>query len=101
MAKKDWKDLTDEEKAAWMESEEGRRFLEQAELRPVKFVPKDPGLIPITMRLPVELRDRMRKLAEERGMGYQTLARQWLLERCREEEEAETVRGRKRKGKTA
>jgi predicted DNA binding CopG/RHH family protein len=99
MEKKDWKDLTDEEKAAWMESEEGQRFLEQAPLRPVKFVPLDPSLVPVTMRLPAQLRDRMRKLAAERGMGYQTLARQWLLERCREEEEAEAARDRKKKGK--
>jgi len=51
------------------------------------------------MRLPKGLRDRMRRLAAERGMGYQTLARQWLLERCREEEENEAARGSKRKKK--
>ena len=91
--------MSDAEKAAWLESEEGRRFLEEAPLRPIKFVPKDPSLIPVTMRLPNGLRDRMRRLAAERGMGYQTLARQWLLERCREEEENEAARGSKRKGK--
>jgi predicted DNA binding CopG/RHH family protein len=83
--------LTDEEKAAWMESEEGRRFLAQAKLRPARFM-LDPNLVPVTIRLPVELRDRLRRIAAERGMGYQTLARQWLLERCRDEEEAEANR---------
>jgi hypothetical protein len=33
-------------------------------------------------------------------MGYQTLARQWLLERCREEEESEVGRTTKPKTRT-
>jgi predicted DNA binding CopG/RHH family protein len=90
--------LTDEQKAAWMESEEGRRFLAQAKWRPARFI-IDRALVPVTIRLPEELRDRLRRLADERGMGYQTLARQWLLERCREEEEkaARPVRRRRQK----
>jgi predicted DNA binding CopG/RHH family protein len=78
--------MTDKEKAAWMESDEGRRFLDEAEWKPVRFVPKDPSLLPVTIRLPADLPNRLRRLAGGRGMGYQTLARQWLLERCAEEE---------------
>jgi predicted DNA binding CopG/RHH family protein len=78
--------LSDEGKAAWMESREGRRSLAEAELRPARFVLAEPDLIPITMRLPKALRTQLRHLAAAKGMGYQTLARQWLLERCAEEE---------------
>jgi predicted DNA binding CopG/RHH family protein len=78
--------MTDVEKAAWMESEEGRRFLDQAEWKPARFVLAHPEFISVTMRLPADLRDRIRRLASDRAMGYQTLARQWLLERCAEEE---------------
>lgn len=86
--------MSDKEKAAWLESDEGRRFLDEAELRPADFAPMDPSLTPVTIRLPKGLRHRIRKLAAERGMGYQTLARQWLIERCREEEENEATRSR-------
>jgi predicted DNA binding CopG/RHH family protein len=84
--------MTDEEKAAWMESDEGRRFLDEAEWKPVRFVPKDPSLLPVTIRLPANLPSRLRRLASQKGMGYQTLARQWLLERCAEEEAKEEQR---------
>jgi len=77
---------SDEEEAAWLESEEGAQFLAQAPLVPVRFVLAEPDLVPVTIRLPASLRTRVRRLAENKGMAYQTLARQWLLERCAEEE---------------
>jgi hypothetical protein len=79
--------LSNAEKAAWLESDEGRRFLDEATpMEGIRFVLAEPGLVPMTIRLPAELRTRIRRLAEARGMGYQTLARQWLLGRCAEEE---------------
>jgi predicted DNA binding CopG/RHH family protein len=89
--------MTDVEKAAWMESEEGRRFLDQAEWKPARFVLAHPEFISVTMRLPADLRDRIRRLASDRAMGYQTLARQWLLERCAEEEAKEQRQAARRK----
>ena len=77
---------SDAEEAAWLESEEGQRFLVGSPMEPVRFVPRDRSLIPVTIRLPASLRARIRRLAERRGMGYQTLARQWLMERCDAEE---------------
>ena len=77
---------SDEEEAAWLESPEGRRYMARAPLVPIRFVLAEPHLVPVTIRLPAELRTRIRRLAEARCMGYQTLARQWLLERCAEEE---------------
>ncbi|MBM3476920.1 MAG: hypothetical protein FJX75_26915 [Armatimonadetes bacterium] len=85
------------EAAAWLESEEAERFLADAPLVPIRFVPMDPTLIPVTIRLPAELRDRMRRLASEQSMGYQTLARQWLLERCAKEEAKAQRKPSKRK----
>ena len=79
----------DEEEAVWLEGPEGRRYMAQAPLVPIRFVPKDPTLVPVTIRLPADLPNRLRRLAESRSMAYQTLARQWLLERCAEEEAKE------------
>ncbi len=90
---------SDEEATQWWDSEEGQQYIERAEgvRRPLAL--KHPDFIPITIRLPADLRERIRGLAAERGMGYQTLARQWLLERCREEEgkAARPVRRRRQK----
>jgi len=80
---------SEEEEAAWLESDEGLEYLENADWQPARFRPADPTLVPVTIRLPEHLRDRIRELATARGMGYQTLARQWLLERCDEEEAKE------------
>jgi len=76
-----------EEEAAWLESKEGRRYMAEAPpLEAIRFVPAEPGLVPITIRVPADLPNRLRRLAESRSMAYQTLARQWLLERCAKEE---------------
>lgn len=80
---------TEEEEAAWLESDQGLEYLAAADWKPARFRPADPTLVPVTIRLPEGLRDRIRELATGRGMGYQTLARQWLLERCDEEEAKE------------
>ena len=88
---------SDEEEAAWLEGPEGRRYMAQAHLVPIRFVPAEPGLVPVTMRLPADLPNRLRRLAESRSMAYQTLARQWLLERCAQEEAKEQRRAAKRK----
>ncbi|MBM3476922.1 MAG: hypothetical protein FJX75_26925 [Armatimonadetes bacterium] len=89
--------LSDEQMAEWLESEAGLAYLLQAEWKPARFVPAHPEFIPVTIRLPAELRDRMRRLASDRSMGYQTLARQWLLERCAKEEAKERRQAAKRK----
>jgi predicted DNA binding CopG/RHH family protein len=78
--------MTDLELAAWLESDEGLKFLEQADWQPARFRLADPSLVPVTIRLPEGLRERLRRMASARSMGYQTLARQWLIERCNAEE---------------
>jgi predicted DNA binding CopG/RHH family protein len=93
--------MTEEEYAAWLESDEGERYLLEADWQPARFVLADPGLIPITIRLPKALRAQLRRLASAKGMGYQTLARQWLLERCAEEEAKEQRKAAGRKPRRA
>jgi hypothetical protein len=89
---------SEEEMAAWLESEEGQRYLAEAPpLEGIRFTPMHPDFVPITIRLPADLRDRMRRLASDRAMGYQTLARQWLLERCAQEEAKEQRQAARRK----
>jgi len=92
---------SDEEEAAWLESPQGRRYMAQAPLLPIRFVPAEPGLVPVTIRLPADLPNRLRRLAETKSMAYQTLARQWLLERCEKEEAKEQRKAARRKSKSA
>jgi hypothetical protein len=80
-----------EQAAEWLESEEGQDFFANVEGVRMRLVPKHPEFIPITIRMPADLRARLRGLGEQRGMGYQTMARQWLLERYEQEREAVTA----------
>ena len=39
----------------------------------------------ISMRFDVDTLDQLREIAEEKGIGYQTLIRMWVKERLRQE----------------
>ena len=64
--------------------------------------PRDPDLppprtrgkkqaAPISLRLADNTTERLKRLAARRGMGYQTLLKQFLLERLYEEEKREGI----------
>jgi len=82
----------DQEDAFWQTHEYGPALL--AQLRPTREV--DPGLPPpraasssITIRFEADTLHRLRKLADQKQMGYQTLLKQFVLERLYEEEKRE------------
>ena len=54
-------------------------------LPPPREEGKPPPLRPTSLRLDRHTTDRLRTLAKRKGMGYQTLLKQFLLERYEEE----------------
>lgn len=59
------------------------------EFRPVKDKFKGPVKHLLSIRIDLELMRKIRRIADHRGVPYQTLMQQWLLERA--EEEAPTI----------
>jgi uncharacterized protein (DUF4415 family) len=84
-----------EEREFWQTHTFGAGLLER--MRPAREV--DPRLPPprqpsssVTIRLNADTLHRLRGLAAARGMGYQTLLKQFVLERLREEERGSSAR---------
>lgn len=78
-----------EERAYWETHTLGSGMLQR--LRPAREV--DPRLPPprmpsssVTIRLNADVLHRLRRLAAQRGIGYQTLLKQFVTERLHEEE---------------
>jgi uncharacterized protein (DUF4415 family) len=85
-----------EEQAFWETHTFGPGMLQR--LRPAREV--DPRLPPprapsssVTIRLNADVLHRLRRLAAARGMGYQTLLKQFVTERLYEEEQRGASRG--------
>jgi hypothetical protein len=79
-----------EERVFWETHVFGRGMLEH--MRPAREV--DPGLPPprmlsrsVTIRLNADVLYRLRRLAAARGIGYQTLLKQFIVERLHDEEQ--------------
>ncbi len=59
------------------------------EFKPVKMKLKGPVKHLLSIRIDLDLVRKIRRIADHRGVPYQTLMQQWLLERA--EEEAPTI----------
>ena len=55
------------------------------EFRPVKMKLKGPVKHLLSIRIDLDLVRKIRRIADHRGIPYQTLMQQWLLERAEEE----------------
>lgn len=60
-----------------------------AEFKPVRMKLKGPVKHLLSIRIDMELVRKIRRIAERRGVPYQTLMQQWLQERA--EQEAPTI----------
>jgi len=82
------KDMTDQESAEFWDSHElTEDFLMHA--RPLddsEMPPKRTDAKTITIRMDVDTLDRLQELAEKKHKGYQTLLKQFVIERLYEEE---------------
>lgn len=82
---------TDDESSAYWESHEitddflaHARTLEESEMPPTRTEAKT-----ITVRFDVDTLDRLQHLAHQKHKGYQTLLKQFVIERLYEEEKKE------------
>jgi predicted DNA binding CopG/RHH family protein len=80
----------DEEARYWSEHELSDEMLDGMEpLAEDVLPPPRTAARPVSVRFEVQLLDRLRALARRRGMRYQTLLKQFVLERLYEEEQRE------------
>lgn len=83
--------MTEDESASYWESHEitdgflaNARSLEESEMPPTRTEAKT-----ITVRFDVDTLDRLQHLARQKHKGYQTLLKQFVIERLYEEEKKE------------
>ena len=100
---KSWNDIPSfaseaEEQAWWDEHDVSEELLEtfgpvpEGELpAPRQRTVTRPRKTPVSVRMEEELVDRLRALAAVKGIGYQTLLRQFVSERVYEEEKREGI----------
>ncbi|MHB1638622.1 MAG: CopG family antitoxin [Candidatus Dormibacteria bacterium] len=92
-------DFTDEaeESDFWATHQFSDAVAAQAELRPADLLPRPrPRTVPIAVRFDSSTLDRVKALAARRHKGYQTLLKEFVVERLYEEERREGVIPRQR-----
>ena len=77
-----------EEEAEWWDTHDITDYLD--ELKPVKVRFAKNLSEGINIRLDPETLAKLRQIAQEKGIGPTTLARMWILEHLREEQQAST-----------
>lgn len=82
------KDMTDQESAEYWDSHElTKDFLLHARpLEDAEMPSKRTDARTITIRMDIDTLDRLQELAERKHKGYQTLLKQFVIERLYEEE---------------
>jgi hypothetical protein len=92
----------EEEARYWSEHELGDELLRSMEpLGEDVLPPPRAAARPVSIRFETQVLDRLRDLARLRGMGYQTLLKQFVLERLYEEEQREGLVGPDRRPKAS
>jgi len=76
----------DQEEARFWESHDSTEYLEETEPVDVQFVDARPPKTQISLRIDAETVQRLKIVAKEKGVGYQTLMRMWVMERLQTEE---------------
>lgn len=80
----------EEEARYWSEHELGDKMLDSMESLGEEVLPPPRTVArPVSVRFETQLLDRLRALARRRGVRYQTLLKQFVLERLYEEEQRE------------
>jgi hypothetical protein len=80
----------EEEARYWSEHELGDKMLDSMESLGEDVLPPPRTVArPVSVRFETQLLDRLRALARRRGVRYQTLLKQFVLERLYEEEQRE------------
>ncbi len=80
----DFKKMSDLEIAEFWAEHDAAEFWPDMTPEKERFVDKRQKKA-ISMRFDVDTLDQLREIAEEKGIGYQTLIRMWVKERLRQE----------------
>ena len=82
------KNMTDQQSAEFWDTHELTEdfLLEAQPLEESEMPPKRTGAKTITIRMDIDTVERLQKVAEKRHKGYQTLLKQFVIERLYEEE---------------
>ena len=71
----------EQEEAAFWDANDSTEFLEDTAAVDVAFVDARPAKKLISLRLEPGAIDRLKLVARQKGVGYQTLMRMWVMER--------------------
>jgi predicted DNA binding CopG/RHH family protein len=83
----------EEEESSFWESHELTDFLEDTVPTNFRFVGPRPRKVLISLRFDQETIDKLKVIAEHKGLGYQTLIRMWVIEQlAKESEESNALR---------
>lgn len=73
--------LSENEEAAFWDTHDSTEFLADTAAVDVTFVDARPAKKLISLRLEPAVIDRLKAVAQQKGVGYQTLMRMWVMER--------------------
>jgi predicted DNA binding CopG/RHH family protein len=76
---------TEQEEADFWDSHDSTDFFDETEAVNVTFVDARSTMRQISLRLDPSVIDQLKSLAVDKGIGYQTMIRMWVMERLRQE----------------
>jgi predicted DNA binding CopG/RHH family protein len=75
----------EQEEADFWAVHDATEFLDETEPERVAFVDARPRKKQISLRLDPDTIDRLKTISDQKGIGYQTLIRVWVMERLAQE----------------
>lgn len=75
----------EQEEAEFWDTHDATEFLDDTEPQHVAFVDSRPPKQQISLRLDPDTIDRLKSISDQKGIGYQTLIRMWVMERLAQE----------------
>lgn len=79
---------SEQEEAEFWATHNSTQYLDDTEPVDVTFVDVRPPKKQISLRLDADTIDKLKAVAQRRGIGYQTLIRMWVMERLAQEHTA-------------
>lgn len=76
-----------EEREFW-QNQDSSRYIDWSAARPVRLPNLKPSLKAISIRLPEDMIDQLKLIANKRDVPYQSLVKHYLAEKVREERES-------------
>lgn len=88
-------DEEQQERAFW-EKQDSSEYIDWSQAKAVRFPALKPSLRSISIRLPEDLIDQLKVIANKRDVPYQSLVKHYLAEKVREERQLSCGRGPQR-----